>query len=177
MRCCRKCCWQIANVVTSSGSRSRSTSSLRKHDSRSARLRLQWQRASVWEQQLRSRSESVLGATDETSVWWHDQRVLKVAENSPLMTAVLRVKATDADSRENGKVFYRITNGSSVSFDFCLNPRLLLILSVKTGFGLRHRFIRIAWHSCRNKNEFGASLERWGKGRGRGCLRCISSSS
>uniref|UniRef100_A0A8L8K5R9 FAT atypical cadherin 4 n=1 Tax=Heligmosomoides polygyrus TaxID=6339 RepID=A0A8L8K5R9_HELPZ len=37
----------------------------------------------------------------------------EVAENSPLMTAVLRVKATDADSRENGKVFYRITNGSS----------------------------------------------------------------
>ncbi|RCN33070.1 hypothetical protein ANCCAN_21108 [Ancylostoma caninum] len=37
----------------------------------------------------------------------------EVAENSPLMTAVLKVKARDADSRENGKVLYRITNGSS----------------------------------------------------------------
>ncbi|EPB76213.1 cadherin domain protein [Ancylostoma ceylanicum] len=37
----------------------------------------------------------------------------EVPENSPLMTAVLKVKARDADSRENGKVLYRITNGSS----------------------------------------------------------------
>ncbi|KHJ81669.1 cadherin domain protein, partial [Oesophagostomum dentatum] len=38
----------------------------------------------------------------------------EVAENSALMTTVLTVKARDADSRENGRVSYRITNGSSV---------------------------------------------------------------
>ncbi|VDM54656.1 unnamed protein product [Angiostrongylus costaricensis] len=38
----------------------------------------------------------------------------EVAENSIPMTAVLQVKAHDADSRENGQVLYRITNGSSV---------------------------------------------------------------
>ncbi|VDO35108.1 unnamed protein product [Haemonchus placei] len=43
-----------------------------------------------------------------------DYRIrVKVPENSPLMTAVLKVKARDADSRENGNVLYRITNGSS----------------------------------------------------------------
>ncbi|VDL72299.1 unnamed protein product [Nippostrongylus brasiliensis] len=38
---------------------------------------------------------------------------LQIAENSAPMTAVLRVKANDLDSRENGKLLYRITNGSS----------------------------------------------------------------
>ncbi|KJH47336.1 cadherin domain protein [Dictyocaulus viviparus] len=37
----------------------------------------------------------------------------EVVENCALMTTVLQVKSKDADSRENGKVFYRITNGSS----------------------------------------------------------------
>uniref|UniRef100_A0A0K0CXR9 CA domain-containing protein n=1 Tax=Angiostrongylus cantonensis TaxID=6313 RepID=A0A0K0CXR9_ANGCA len=38
----------------------------------------------------------------------------EVAENSVPMTAVLQVKAHDADSRENGEVLYRVTNGSSL---------------------------------------------------------------
>ncbi|VDM79434.1 unnamed protein product, partial [Strongylus vulgaris] len=37
----------------------------------------------------------------------------EVPENSPLMTLVLKVKARDEDSRENGRISYRITNGSS----------------------------------------------------------------
>ncbi|KAK6741938.1 hypothetical protein RB195_009674 [Necator americanus] len=37
----------------------------------------------------------------------------EVPENSPLMTTVLKVRARDADSRENGKVLYRISNGSN----------------------------------------------------------------
>ncbi|KAK5985017.1 hypothetical protein GCK32_003622 [Trichostrongylus colubriformis] len=50
---------------------------------------------------------------DNAPVFEHSTYNVQVLENSPLMTPVVKVKARDADSRENGKVLYRITNGSS----------------------------------------------------------------
>ncbi|XGW17440.1 hypothetical protein V3C99_002216 [Haemonchus contortus] len=50
---------------------------------------------------------------DNAPVFENATYEVQVPENSPLMTAVLKVKARDADSRENGNVLYRITNGSS----------------------------------------------------------------
>ncbi|WKX99857.1 hypothetical protein Q1695_014605 [Nippostrongylus brasiliensis] len=50
---------------------------------------------------------------DNSPKFEHAVYEAEIAENSAPMTAVLRVKASDLDSRENGKLLYRITNGSS----------------------------------------------------------------
>ncbi|VDN24846.1 unnamed protein product [Cylicostephanus goldi] len=52
---------------------------------------------------------------DNAPVFERKSYEAEVPENSPSMAVVLKVKARDEDSRENGRIQYRITNGSSVS--------------------------------------------------------------